>query len=81
MLRAVRREGDAESARLSDLEKSRNTALGPSLLPGPKPSLTQQVATKIQAQIKQTIADTKKQIDQKVLQSEALAAPKTASTS
>lgn len=74
----MRREGDAESARLSDLEKALNTALGPSLLPGAKPSLTQQVATKIQAQIKQTIADTKKQIDQKVAQSEALAAPKTA---
>ncbi|MBL9018895.1 MAG: hypothetical protein JNL83_32205 [Myxococcales bacterium] len=74
----LRREGDAESARLSDLEKALNTALGPSLLPGPKPSLTQQVATKIQAQIKQTIADTKKQIDHKVAQSEAAAAGKTA---
>ena len=74
----LRREGDAEAARLSDLEKALNTALGPSMLPGPKPSLTQQVATKIQAQIKQTIADTKKQIDQKVAQAEAQAAGKTA---
>src|SRR4051812_20080521 len=75
----LRREGDAESARLTDLEKTLNTALAPSLLPGAKPSLTQQVAQKIATTVKQTIADTKKQIDQKVAAMEAQAAPKTSS--
>ena len=75
----LRKEGDAEAARLSELEKTLNTALAPALLPGSKPSLTQQVAQKLAATIKQTVADTKKQIDQKVQAMEAQALPKTSS--
>lgn len=75
----MRREGDAESGRLSELEKTLNAALGPHLTPSPKPSLTQQVAQKISATAKQTIIDTKKQIDQRVQTVEAQAAPKTSS--
>src|SRR5262245_8746618 len=73
----MRREGDAESARLTDLEKSLTAAIGPLLLPAAKPSVTQQVAQKLSATIKQTISDTKKQIDQRVQQLEAQALPKT----
>ncbi len=75
----MRREGDAEAARLSELEKTLNAAFAPHLTPSPKPTLTQQVAQKIAATAKQTISDTKKQIDQRVLQTEAQAAPKTSS--
>jgi hypothetical protein len=75
----MRREGDLESGRLSDLEKALTTALAAHLVPNPKPSLTQQVAQKIAATAKQTIIDTKKQIDQKVQQLEAQALPKTSS--
>ncbi|MEO7092291.1 MAG: hypothetical protein ABI175_03505, partial [Polyangiales bacterium] len=75
----LRREGDLEAGRLNELEKALNVALGPNLLPGPKPSLTQQVAQKIAATTKQTIADTKKQIDARVLQHESAAMPKTSS--
>lgn len=73
----LRREGDLEAGRLNELEKALNAALGPNLLPGPKPSLTQQVAQKISATAKQTIADTKKQIDARVQQHETAAMPKT----
>lgn len=75
----LRREGDLEAGRLNELEKALNAALAPNLPPGPKPSLTQQVAQKIAATAKQTIADTKKQIDLKVQQHEAAAMPKTSS--
>lgn len=73
----LRREGDAESAKLSELEKNLTAALGAQLAPSPKPNLTQQVAQKLSATIKQTIADTKKQIDTRVAQMEAQALPKT----
>lgn len=75
--RELRREGDLEAGRLSELEKALTATLGAHLTPGPKPSLTQQVAQKIAASAKQTIADMKKQIDARVQQHEAAALPKT----
>ena len=74
----ARREGDMEGSRLADLEKSMSGALATYLVPGKKVSITETVAQKLQATVKQTIVDTQRQIDQRVLAVEQQALPRTA---
>src|SRR5882762_1727234 len=74
----VRREADKELGRLADLEA---TVIG-SLVPftpndAKKPSLTQQVAQKISAGVKTAVGDARRQVEARVAQTEALAAPRT----
>jgi hypothetical protein len=76
----VRREADKELGRLGDLGA---TAIG-SLVPflpadNKKPSLTQQVSQKISAGIKTAVAEARRQVEGRVAQTEAAAAPKTSS--
>ncbi|HEY4243784.1 MAG TPA: hypothetical protein VGM88_28420 [Kofleriaceae bacterium] len=76
----MRREGDKELTRLADLEAACAGALV-SWLPGDgkKPGLTQQVATKINASVKQAVGDARKQVESRVVATETQAAPRTAS--
>ena len=73
----ARREADMEGARLGDLE---NTLLGALVaFTGPatekKAAVTGQLAQKLSTTIKQSIADTRKQIDTRVASLEAQASP------
>lgn len=74
----ARREGDLESARLAELEKALAGTLAPFATPQKKVSITETVAQKLQQTVKATLADTKRQIDQRVAAVEAQALPSTA---
>jgi hypothetical protein len=76
--RDVRREADKELSRLADLEA---TVIG-SMIPfvpadGKKPSLTQQVSQKITQGVKSAVAEARRQVEGRVVATDALAAPKT----
>lgn len=75
----VRREADKELGRLADLESSVLDAVR-SFAPaeGKKPNLTQQVSQKIGAGAKTQVAEARRQVEARVAQTDALAAPKTA---
>src|ERR1043165_4322964 len=77
--RDVRREADKELGRLADLEA---TVIGSLLAFAPtdskKPSLTQQVSQKITASVKAAVIDARRQVEGRVAQTDAMAAPKTA---
>ncbi|HEY4056654.1 MAG TPA: hypothetical protein VGM39_08595 [Kofleriaceae bacterium] len=73
----AKREGEQESVRLNELEKELMTTLNPFVQPSKKASITETVAQKLQASIKQTIVETKRQIDSRVAAVEAQAAGKT----
>jgi hypothetical protein len=77
--REARREADMEIARLGDLEKMLTGSLSAFLGPGTdkKPTVTGQLATKLGTTIKQSIAETKKQLESRVASVEAQASPKT----
>lgn len=76
----VRREADKEIGRLAELEATTVGALLPyAPADGKKPNLTQQVAQKIGGGIKTAIAEAKRQVEARVQQTEALAAPRTSS--
>lgn len=76
----VRREADKEIGRLAELEATMVGALLPyAPSEGKKPSLTQQVGQKIGAGVKSAIAEAKRQVEARVQQTEALAAPRTSS--
>src|ERR1051325_7965212 len=76
--REVRREADKELGRLADLEA---TVIGSLLAFAPsdskKPSLTQQVSQKITASVKAAVIDARRQVEGRVAQTDAMAAPKT----
>jgi hypothetical protein len=74
----ARREGESESVRLGELEKAVQAAIAPYAVADKKASLTQQIAGKLTASAKQQIAETKKQIEQRIAQYETQAAPSTA---
>lgn len=75
----TRREADVELARLGDLEKTLHGSLaaflGPTL--DKKATVSGQLATKLGATVKQSVADTRKQIETRVASVEAQASPKT----
>jgi hypothetical protein len=77
--REVRREADKELGRLADLEA---TVIGSLLAFAPsdskKPSLTQQVSQKITASVKGAVIEARRQVEGRVAQTDAMAAPKTA---
>jgi len=77
--RDVRREADKELGRLSDLEA---TVIGSLLAFAPsdskKPSLTQQVSQKITASVKTAVIEARRQVEGRVVATDAMAAPKTA---
>ncbi|HEY0190976.1 MAG TPA: hypothetical protein VGC42_07610 [Kofleriaceae bacterium] len=76
----VRREADKEYGRLGDLEATAVGALTPYLpMDGKKPGLTNQVAQKIAGGIKTAIVEARRQVEGRVAQTEAAAAPKTSS--
>ncbi|HEX4422926.1 MAG TPA: hypothetical protein VH165_33650 [Kofleriaceae bacterium] len=76
----VRREADKEIGRLGDLEATVIGSLVPFLpADNKKPSLTQQVSQKISAGIKTAVAEARRQVEGRVAQTEAAAAPKTSS--
>jgi hypothetical protein len=77
--RDTRKGGDRETAKLADLERDTLAALA-SYLGDKKPptSITAQLADKLGATVKATIADSKKQIEARIAQTEAQAAPRTA---
>jgi hypothetical protein len=76
----VRREADKEIGRLGDLEATVVGSLVPFLpVDNKKPSLTQQVSQKISAGIKTAVAEARRQVEGRVAQTEAAAAPKTSS--
>jgi hypothetical protein len=76
--RDTRREADKELGRLVDLETTMNGALQQFLPNDKKASLTQQVAQKISAGVKTALAEARRQVELRVAQTEALAAPRTA---
>src|SRR5262249_25530324 len=76
----VRREADKELGRLVDLEAAVVGSLVPfSPTDGKKPGLTQQVTQKIAAAAKTAVIDARRQVEGRVVATEALAAPKTSS--
>ena len=77
--REARRESEREANRLDDLEKMLTSSLAPYIPADKKPGVTQTVAQKIAAQAKQAITEAKRQVDGRVQQLEAQAAPKTVS--
>ena len=80
--REVRREADKELGRLADLEA---TVIGSLLAFAPsdskKPSLTQQVSQKITASVKAAVIEARRQVEGRVAQTDAMAAPRTAADS
>lgn len=72
----LKREGELESSRLSDLEKTVTGALASYMIPDKKAGLAQTVAQKIATAAKQSILEAKKQIDARVQAVEAQASPK-----
>jgi hypothetical protein len=80
--REVRREADKELGRLADLEA---TVIGSLLAFAPsdskKPSLTQQVSQKITQSVKAAVIEARRQVEGRVAQTDAMAAPKTAADS
>ncbi|HET9623893.1 MAG TPA: hypothetical protein VFP84_21120 [Kofleriaceae bacterium] len=76
--RDMRREGDKEIGRLAELEATALDALAP-YLPSEKqkPGLTQQVSQKIAVGIKAAVVEAKRQVEGRVAQTEAAAAPRT----
>ena len=76
----TRREADMEITRLGDLEKTLQGSLAAFLGPAldKKASVSGQLATKLGATIKQSIAETRKQIETRVAAVEAQASPQTA---
>ena len=76
--RDTRREADKELGRLVDLETTMNGALQQFLPNDKKASLTQQVAQKISAGVKTALTEARRQVEVRVAQTEALAAPRTA---
>ena len=76
----VRREADKELGRLGDLEVTAIGALTPFMpVDTKKPGLTQQVSQKIAAGIKTAVAEARRQVEARVAQTEAAAAPRTSS--
>src|SRR5262249_39778570 len=76
----VRREADKEFGRLVELEATVVAALVPYSPPdGKKPGLTQQVAQKIAAAAKASVIEARRQVENRVAATEALAAPNTSS--
>ncbi len=77
--RDTRKGGDRESAKLAELERDVVAALA-TYLGDKKPatSLTAQLADKLVGTVKATIADTKKQIEARIAQTDGQAAPRTA---
>lgn len=75
----ARREADAETARLADLESVLGGSLAPYLASEKKVSVTQGVAQKLGAAAKQAVAEAKRQVDARVAALEAQAAPRTVS--
>ncbi len=73
----ARREGEREGGRLEDLERTLSSSLAPYVPMDKKVGITQTVAQKIAASAKQAIAEAKRQIEGRVQQLEAQAAPKT----
>src|ERR1051325_4034737 len=80
--REVRRGADKELGRLADLEA---TVIGSLLAFAPsdskKPSLTQQVSQKITQSVKAAVIEARRQVEGRVAQTDAMAAPKTAADS
>ena len=75
--REARREADREIGRLDDLEKSLSATLGPYIPQDKKPSTTAAVAQKIAGLAKSSISEAKTQVEARVRQAEAQAAPQT----
>jgi hypothetical protein len=75
----IRREADKELGKLTELEATAVASMIP-FAPSDKqkPSLTQQVSQKITSGIKAAVQEAKRQVEGKVAQTEAAAAPKTA---
>jgi len=76
--RELRREAEKEIGRLADLDATVNGALLQFLPSDKKATLTQQVAQKISAGVKTSIAEARRQIDGRVAATDAQAAPRTA---
>ncbi len=73
----ARREGDAETGRLGELESVLAGALAPYIAPDKKPGLTQQVAQKLGAAAKAAVAEAKRAVEARVHSLEAQSLPKT----
>ncbi|MEJ7603459.1 MAG: hypothetical protein WKG01_36575 [Kofleriaceae bacterium] len=75
--RDTRREAEREGGRLDDLERTISSALAPYAPVDKKAGITHTVAQKLALAAKQAIAEAKRQIDQRVQQTEAQAAGRT----
>ena len=75
--REARREADRELGRLDDLEKSLSAALGAYIPQDKKPNTTSAVAQKVASLAKSSIAEAKTQVEGRVRNAEAQAAPHT----
>lgn len=73
----ARLDADADSAQLAELEKTVSSALAPFMAPGKTSGSTMTVAQRLTATTRQTIAETKRQLDAKVQALEAQAQPRT----
>ncbi len=77
--RDTRKGGDRETQKLAELERDVLAALGNHLGDKkPATSITAQLAEKLGGTVRATIADSKKQIEARIAQTEAQAAPRTA---